>query len=47
MEKHGRVECPSCGSGRVSEQKIDGDIAALTGKDSAITCRDCGHQWSS
>lgn len=46
MEKHGRLECPSCGSGRVSEKNMEGDMAKLTGKDSAFTCRDCGHQWS-
>lgn len=46
MEKHGRVECPSCGSGRIKEQVLEQDMATLTGKDSAITCKDCGHQWA-
>lgn len=47
MEKHGRLECPACGSGAVHATNVK--TSAQTGQALAIqqkaTCQDCGNTW--
>lgn len=47
MEKHGRVECPDCGSGavHVANVKQSNQQGIAQSVEERASCQDCGNNW--